>query len=688
MSTLSARSSRILLLAVLTLYFFSGTSEKESNDFISQDIDSILARRAKTVVHENTGSNSNAAGGTFSKASFKNTNSDGVASAEVDIDDPDFWTKVVGEAKEEEDQQLGKRKRAQHSYSEKDYLKRLDAQIKDGVLGSDVDDNASVSSEWSADKNNISEDESLQHDNKDLRSIVKATKPRKKERFLWGGYGRSEWKQSDAENVLKVLGSFGYGNISWARFCTSLSPSKSMKPDEQKRMCWSLALLCLYEAAEDDALEVTRKAELASKEKRVQGDILARSGNNETLCHTQSNETPDKGKDLLEESFRNLLAANESWVEAALADALAYSKSVSSHRDKQYVQGIIDGNLGLIAFNEANPVQSKLIADFLENVWPALRSRGWKDDEMKTHVFMYQGKTFKSIPTVLDVVPKYHPELTNMANSLISSVAASCKQSASTFDLVAKLDLRCVTAESLKLFLMDRAPIQLLADRKSANRIILTKRLLSKLVLLHGVHKVRICAMVQMISYVTIVRCSTFRHIAKPRPISPSLALKTVSIADSNSRPDDSTQARILLLSKAININPRSALPHNEWTLLHDAILIRAVTEHGWLDSQATCSAIGNDKTIRWGAPFDASDEFNGKEQKKAEADLKAETTFQADYDDLYNTASRAVAFLQKLNDSFADGLAAPVLHEVSSLIVGRSSARHYHYKKLTSLLF
>jgi hypothetical protein len=494
--------------------FFSGTSEKESNDFISQDIDSILARRAKTVVHENTGSNSNAAGGTFSKASFKNTNSDGVASAEVDVDDPDFWTKVIGEAKEEEDQQLGKRKRAQHSYSEKEYLKRLDAQIKDGILGSDVDDNASVSSEWSAENNDISEDEILQHENEALRTIAKETKPRKMERFLWGGHGCSEWKQSDAENVLKVLGSFGYGNISWARFYSLLSLAKSMKPDEVKRMCWSLTLLCLYEAAEDDALEVARKAEAASKEKRVQGDVLARSGNNETLCLTQSNETPDKGKDLLEESFWNLLAANESWVEAALADALTYSKSVSSYRDKTFVQGIMDGNLGSIAVNKANPIQSKLVADFLDNVWPALRSRGWKDDETKTHVFMYQGKTFKSIPTVLDVVPKYHPELTNMANSLISSVAASCKQSASAFAPVAKLDLTSVTAESLKLFLMGCAPMQLLADRKSANRIVLTKRLLSKLVLLHAVHTVRICNMVQTISIVTIVtivRCSPFR---------------------------------------------------------------------------------------------------------------------------------------------------------------------------------
>ena len=66
-----------------------GTSEKESNDFVSQDIDSILARRAKTVVHENTGSKSNAAGGTFSKASFKNTTADSNAAEEVDVDDPE-----------------------------------------------------------------------------------------------------------------------------------------------------------------------------------------------------------------------------------------------------------------------------------------------------------------------------------------------------------------------------------------------------------------------------------------------------------------------------------------------------------------------------------------------------------------------------------------------------------------------
>lgn len=73
----------------------TGSSEQESKDFESQDIDSILARRAKTVIHENTGSKSNAAGGTFSKASFKakktGEGGDGTgddAGDDVDIDDP------------------------------------------------------------------------------------------------------------------------------------------------------------------------------------------------------------------------------------------------------------------------------------------------------------------------------------------------------------------------------------------------------------------------------------------------------------------------------------------------------------------------------------------------------------------------------------------------------------------------
>ena len=471
-----------------------GNSEKESNDFVSQDIDSILARRAKTVIHENTGSNSNAAGGTFSKASFKNTSSDGVAAAEIDVDDPDFWTKVVGEVKKDEAEQLGKRKRAEQSYSEKDYHKRLNAAIRYGGDGTDDDDNASTSSDWS--DNSVADDaRSLVFNNDALGTIAKASRSAAKERFLWGGSARSDWKQSDAELVVKSLGLFGFGNVSWASFDASLSLSKPMKLEDIKRMSWSLALMCLYEAAEDDALEAARKDEAASRKDPSKGDILACAAGNEVI-NVDENESPTKSnvdkvgpKDLLEVSFKQLLAANKSWADLALVMASNFSYTRSSRRDMEYVQGIMDGNHPTKSSNESNAVQSKLVAEFVSNVWPALRSRGWKNDEQNSTCFTHQNITFKSITAVLDAIPKYHPELVNIVDSLISSVKESCDEPVATARRH-ELDAENVTATSLKLLLMDCAPMQLLADRKRAQRITLTKRLLTKLVLLREVHKV------------------------------------------------------------------------------------------------------------------------------------------------------------------------------------------------------
>lgn len=263
-------------------------------------------------------------------------------------------------------------------------------------------------------------------------------------------------------------------------------------------MCWALALMSLYEAAEDDAL----KQEATSKTKQTEGGVLAQAGagddkkevidvdmEDENEKPTKSMEKPGEVKDQLEESFKIVLAANESWTVKALADALEYSKSAVPSRDKDHVQSIMDGHRPTKSSHEANSVKLKLVAEFNENVWPALRSRGWKDDgKNKSNGFTYQGKTFKSIPTVLDAIPKYHPELTNMANSLIASVAASCETSTSSTQ-IATLDPKNVTAKSLKLFLMNYAPLQLLADRKSSHRVNL-KRMLNKLVQLDGVHKV------------------------------------------------------------------------------------------------------------------------------------------------------------------------------------------------------
>ena len=106
-------------------------------------------------MHEGTGSKGGAAGGTFSKASFKagrGVGGDGKggsaggevggagAEDDVDIDDPDFWKKMVGDDRIAEDEDAAalaalagkKRRRNRANYSEKDYERRLMKQIKGG----------------------------------------------------------------------------------------------------------------------------------------------------------------------------------------------------------------------------------------------------------------------------------------------------------------------------------------------------------------------------------------------------------------------------------------------------------------------------------------------------------------------------------------------------------------------------
>ena len=175
-----------------------GSGDKESNDFVSQDIDSILERRAKTIVHENTGSKSNAAGGTFSKASFTNTNE-----AEVDIDDPDFWSKVVGEVKDDGDDDIlasgVKRKRERTNYSEKEMMKDFERAIDRYADYEDINENNSGISEYSDKASGSSDDEDLDgFQSEALKKIVKDMKnshKKKDERHQWGGINLTHWNK-------------------------------------------------------------------------------------------------------------------------------------------------------------------------------------------------------------------------------------------------------------------------------------------------------------------------------------------------------------------------------------------------------------------------------------------------------------------------------------------------------------
>jgi hypothetical protein len=180
----------------------AGTSERESKDFIEQDIDSILERRSRTFVHDNTGTGSAAAGGTFSKASFvsKSSSKDsGQATTEdIDINDPDFWKKMIGEAKPEAELILEPRRRNQSNYNEKNFNKAL---TYEGTCASDSSDDS---------------DESEEDPDNDHQ-----------ERQRWGGNKPEHWKRNQAQAVIDKLEQLGYSTREWPLFMGTLPPDCS-----------------------------------------------------------------------------------------------------------------------------------------------------------------------------------------------------------------------------------------------------------------------------------------------------------------------------------------------------------------------------------------------------------------------------------------------------------------------------
>jgi hypothetical protein len=108
--------------------------------------------------------------------------------------------------------------------------------------------------------------------------------------------------------------------------------------------------------------------------------------------------------------------------------------------------------------------------------------------------------------------------------------------------------------------------------------------------------------------------------------------------------------------------------PHPQWTSLHDAILIRASAKHGWPEKSTSAMAIANDKGIKWGAPFEATEKV--KSEEKQDADSETKENSEEKYDQLYNVAARAAAFLKPLSANFSDVIPAADLNEISERLI------------------
>lgn len=398
-------------------------------------------------------------------------------------------------------------------------------------------------------------------------------------------------------------------------------------------MCWSLVILCLKEAAQDKINDV-----VAAASKSSDGDVLSR------ICEDPSDKESDSkdsssnelnGKK--HEAFKKVLAANESWLDDVLDDALSYA-ATATPRDKKFTQRILSGTHSPKKTGGESQVQSTLTIKFEEDVWPTLRSRGWKVNEKRgsnNKSYAYNSESFSSIASVLNAIPKKHPELMNMVNSLISSVRALCKEEEDTTTASAPLvvDRKNLTASSLNELLMLFAPLQLLADRTRVNRITLHHN--------------------SMVSRMSMVK---------------ALHAK-VKLADKN-LPASATEAdRTTALAKLIKVDSKITLPHPQWTSLHDAVLLRAAAKHGWVDRKLPLTEINNDKAIQWGRPFEseaAECDKSNEAEKKPEVDIASDTK----YNMVLAVATRATSFLNSFKDELSEGLTAASYNELQEKLV------------------
>jgi hypothetical protein len=188
-----------------------------------------------------------------------------------------------------------------------------------------------------------------------------------------------------------------------------------------------------------------------------------------------------------------------------------------------------------------------------------------------------------------------------MIGTLLASIESNRAQSHTLnneeHERLLAISTKTIVASTLTSFLLCYAPFQLLADRSRPGKIRLQRRILSTCTLLEVASKL---------------------------------------VAEAQSKVDGTVHLDRLQEALAVDKRgKRSTLPHPMWKSRHDAILILAISKHGWIDQNAICRAITDDPDVKWGAPFDSS-------EHPADDDFKLSSVSS----DLIATSNRVAGFL------------------------------------------
>ena len=135
-------------------------------------------------------------------------------------------------------------------------------------------------------------------------------------------------------------------------------------------MSWAILLLVLCEIAQEDAAQSKKRAVRAAEKKRESSDSPNPSDGG--VLEAASEEV---SQEMIQRCFNKLWATNACWASSVFDDALAFARK-SEPRDEDILYRALDSTA--IPGSGTPLKQDEISSLFVQNVWPSLKTRGWK----------------------------------------------------------------------------------------------------------------------------------------------------------------------------------------------------------------------------------------------------------------------------------------------------------------------
>ena len=138
-------------------------------------------------------------------------------------------------------------------------------------------------------------------------------------------------------------------------------------------MSWAIVMVCLLDHAEDNGEQAKKALQRAAEKRRSEGGESKQETGGMLAVDRSTEPNEEEKKQLKVEAFQKLVQMHSSWLKQVFADAVSYAKD-NEPRDKETVDLIYRKPTE----SEQPPKPTETATIFATNVWPSLKSRGWK----------------------------------------------------------------------------------------------------------------------------------------------------------------------------------------------------------------------------------------------------------------------------------------------------------------------